>query len=46
MAVAGENDMVYIMIDIAKQRQGRTGKAGVYFHPETMTYTGVSREGI
>ena len=46
MAVAGENDMTYIMIDIAKQRQGRIGKAGVYFHPETMTYTGVSREGI
>ena len=46
MAVAGENDMTYIMIDIAKQRQGKTGRTGVYFRPETMTYTGVSREGL
>ena len=35
----------YIVIEIAKQRQGQTGRTAVVFDPAHMRYTSIAREG-
>lgn len=51
--LTGDGDMIkaledegkqYIVLEIAKQRQGQTGKAAVVFDPAHMRYTGIARE--
>lgn len=39
-----QQDKQYIVIDIAKQRQGETRTVSVVFDPQHMQYTGIARE--
>lgn len=39
-----EKDLQYIVLEIAKQRQGQTGRTAVVFDPAHMRYTSIARE--
>ena len=43
-AIAQQNGQQYIVINVAKQRQGQTGAAAVIFDPARMRFTGIERE--
>ena len=43
-AIAEQKGMQYVVINVAKQRQGQTGSTAVIFDPARMRFTAIERQ--